>query len=217
MIIHQEVLEFACRLADYPEPLLEFIAERGRELLQEEYEFKERLENPTEVPYNYFGHMMLNSGHQHEVSSFLEQVWAQLQKPVSIEPLNNKFINVVTSGTSKIHVPSQLYLIKNPKICNISLNVGDVSDNYNISPAECVLLIANTESTCENSVCRHSRSELASCEKLNATDALTVVRQIEGHQQVSISSLCMTHTGRERLIRSHSSARFCFELSGNSN
>ena len=25
------------------------------------------------------------------------------------------------------------------------------------------------------------------------------------------------HTGRERLIRSHSSARFCFELSGNSN
>ena len=27
----------------------------------------------------------------------------------------------------------------------------------------------------------------------------------------------MTGTGRERLIRSHSSARFCFELSGNSN
>ena len=26
-----------------------------------------------------------------------------------------------------------------------------------------------------------------------------------------------THTGRERLIRSHSSARFCFELSGNLN
>ena len=26
-----------------------------------------------------------------------------------------------------------------------------------------------------------------------------------------------TTTGRERLIRSHSSARFCFELSGNSN
>ena len=25
------------------------------------------------------------------------------------------------------------------------------------------------------------------------------------------------HTGWERLIRSHSSARFCFELSGNSN
>ena len=25
------------------------------------------------------------------------------------------------------------------------------------------------------------------------------------------------YTGRERLIRSHSSARFCFELSGNSN
>ena len=27
----------------------------------------------------------------------------------------------------------------------------------------------------------------------------------------------VTITGRERLIRSHSSARFCFELSGNSN
>ena len=25
------------------------------------------------------------------------------------------------------------------------------------------------------------------------------------------------YTGRERLIRSHSSAKFCFELSGNSN
>ena len=25
------------------------------------------------------------------------------------------------------------------------------------------------------------------------------------------------HTGQERLIRSHSSTRFCFELSGNSN
>ena len=28
---------------------------------------------------------------------------------------------------------------------------------------------------------------------------------------------CSVYTGRERLIRSHSSARFCFELSGNSN
>ena len=28
---------------------------------------------------------------------------------------------------------------------------------------------------------------------------------------------CDLHTGRERLIRSHSSARFYFELSGNSN
>ena len=28
---------------------------------------------------------------------------------------------------------------------------------------------------------------------------------------------CPGSTGRERLIRSHSSARFCFELSGNSN
>ena len=27
----------------------------------------------------------------------------------------------------------------------------------------------------------------------------------------------LPYTGRERLIRSHSSARFCFELSGNSN
>ena len=32
----------------------------------------------------------------------------------------------------------------------------------------------------------------------------------------STSSVCIA-TGRERLIRSHSSARFCFELSGNSN
>ena len=33
---------------------------------------------------------------------------------------------------------------------------------------------------------------------------------------LSIVSL-VAYTGRERLIRSHSSARFCFELSGNSN
>ena len=39
------------------------------------------------------------------------------------------------------------------------------------------------------------------------------------HQKVSVSSLFMTKwfTGLERIIRSHSSARFCFELSGNSN
>ena len=29
--------------------------------------------------------------------------------------------------------------------------------------------------------------------------------------------ILLVNTGRERLIRSHSSARFCFELSGNSN
>ena len=34
---------------------------------------------------------------------------------------------------------------------------------------------------------------------------------------VSFGYLVKTNTGRERLIRSHSSARFCFELSGNSN
>ena len=33
-----------------------------------------------------------------------------------------------------------------------------------------------------------------------------------------LSSKCQVSvTGQERLIRSHSSARFCFELSGNSN
>ena len=34
---------------------------------------------------------------------------------------------------------------------------------------------------------------------------------------VKTNSLLKHNTGRERLIRSHSSARFCFELSGNSN
>ena len=32
-----------------------------------------------------------------------------------------------------------------------------------------------------------------------------------------LTFLVIAYTGRERLIRSHSSARFCFELSGNSN
>ena len=34
---------------------------------------------------------------------------------------------------------------------------------------------------------------------------------------IFIANLSSGDTGRERLIRSHSSARFCFELSGNSN
>ena len=43
-----------------------------------------------------------------------------------------------------------------------------------------------------------------------------------GHQILrSLNIIFLEHyhatTGRERLIRSHSSARFCFELSGNSN
>ena len=189
--IHREVLEFACGLADYPEPLLEFIAERGKERLQEKYKFKEILEDPTTMSFHYFGLRMLDMGYQREVSSLLEQVWAQLQKPVSIEPLNNKFANVVTSGTSKLHVPSRLFLMRNPKICDISFNGGDDSDNHCVSPAECVLLFENRKLDCQKSVCQHSRSELASCEKLNAVDALKIVQQIELHQEVSVSLLCM--------------------------
>ena len=34
---------------------------------------------------------------------------------------------------------------------------------------------------------------------------------------VQLTTFQYCGTGRERLIRSHSSARFCFELSGNSN
>ena len=37
----------------------------------------------------------------------------------------------------------------------------------------------------------------------------------QGHETSSAQNAL--HTGRERLIRSHSSAMFCFELSGNSN
>ena len=38
------------------------------------------------------------------------------------------------------------------------------------------------------------------------------------YAQVKLENLFdLITTGRERLIRSHSSARFCFELSGNSN
>ena len=39
------------------------------------------------------------------------------------------------------------------------------------------------------------------------------------HRQLALQfiSFGQVNTGRERLIRSHSSARFCFELSGNSN
>ena len=39
----------------------------------------------------------------------------------------------------------------------------------------------------------------------------------EGVGVVMRQTFSKGNTGRERLIRSHSSARFCFELSGNSN
>ena len=146
------------------------------------------------------------------MSSLLEQVWAQLPKPVSTEPLNNKFFNTVTSDTSKLHLPSQLYLIRNPKICDISFNGGDDSDNHGVSPAECILLIGNTEFTGQKSVCQHSGFELASCEKLNAVDALKSVQQIEVHQQVSVLSLCMHRIKIHSTKETHSQLKLSRDL-----
>ena len=54
----------------------------------------------------------------------------------------------------------------------------------------------------------------------HAFNQQTLVSVIRKHQCVLIIQRGLTRnsgTGRERLIRSHSSARFCFELSGNSN
>ena len=99
MRMHREVLKFACGLAENPEPLLEFVAEQARKEMQEEYIFKDRLESDD------FENSM-HSKLAHSVSVFLQKVWAQQQKPVSIEPLDNKFVNFVTSTTEKIHVPS---------------------------------------------------------------------------------------------------------------
>ena len=52
------------------------------------------------------------------------------------------------------------------------------------------------------------------------TEKREIERQVS-RQEKDKSALKKTldkvNTGRERLIRSHSSARFCFELSGNSN
>ena len=44
-----------------------------------------------------------------------------------------------------------------------------------------------------------------------------VVRFLSCFVLLSVNTFTIWCTGRERLIRSHSSARFCFELSGNSN
>ena len=40
---------------------------------------------------------------------------------------------------------------------------------------------------------------------------------IKQEHELNLEVLNVHNTGRARLIRSHSSARFCFELSGNSN
>ena len=47
------------------------------------------------------------------------------------------------------------------------------------------------------------------------TQKLGVNRPLLLRSEITSNSFC--HTGRGRLIRSHSLARFCFELSGNLN
>ena len=48
-------------------------------------------------------------------------------------------------------------------------------------------------------------------------DDLTLTLDLEIIIGNNMSRKLFSNTGRERLIRSHSLARFCFELSGNSN
>ena len=53
--------------------------------------------------------------------------------------------------------------------------------------------------------------------KDNTSDGKQASGLILKRNVTEVLSLRQGITGRERLIRSHSSARFCFELSGNSN
>ena len=59
------------------------------------------------------------------------------------------------------------------------------------------------------------------CSKINPVEKLQSLvvyfSNTEISQMIFLQFLSISHTGRERLIRSHSSARFCFELSENSN
>ena len=73
---------------------------------------------------------------------------------------------------------------------------------------------------CQNfkTIYRQIRTECSSCKVIVAIGyfpwtALRHTRKCGRHEELHI----FRYTGRERLIRSHSSARFCFELSGNSN
>ena len=63
-----------------------------------------------------------------------------------------------------MHVPSQFYMIKNANIDDITFDRDD-SDNHEISPAKCLLLVTSSEFTHPESVCQHSGPELAGCEK----------------------------------------------------
>ena len=47
--------------------------------------------------------------------------------------------------------------------------------------------------------------------------AMLAMKYVDGETEGKSDYLFQFTTGRERLIRSHSSARFYFELSGNSN
>ena len=46
---------------------------------------------------------------------------------------------------------------------------------------------------------------------------MMLVRKVVSNLYFEVKGMVGGCTGQERLIRSHSSARFCFEISGNSN
>ena len=81
------------------------------------------------------------------------------------------------------------------------------------------------ETNCE--AYEYNATDEEKCHLLNKTSfaAKTVFSDGKNMFTSKVRGLCQRYrtcdnriyTGRERLIRSHSSARFCFELSGNSN
>ena len=79
----------------------------------------------------------------------------------------------------------------------LTLIFAKVFLNSNISITKCVICLVTFVST-----------------------VLTVIPRVQMYLDLPVSELeriSFGNTGRARLIRSHSSARFCFELSGNSN
>ena len=118
---HQEVLKFACGLADDAEEILEFIYQELIKYLVECVQLPDHLlERET---------------------TFLGSLLKEVSREVNIDPLHNKYVNFVTVSDARVFIPSQVYIfgpgVSSPKIINGS-TIGPLPEE-NILAGECLV------------------------------------------------------------------------------
>ena len=181
---HQQVIQFACGLADDPHPLLEIVYQHVVQL-----EMQSKLQTEAEASqFDMFSASELSSNAQlvwsrefnnTPPSSFIQKIWTQFTGPVNIEPLNNRYINYVKPDTKKVHVPSKFYLL-----CDVTSHEALVYD-------------------VDSSATHKSKEELiAGCALgINSGDlegTLKLLHQIQEHQQVEVRNVCMVDVNMKK-------------------